>query len=212
MHSIKDRAQSISENRYGGVSVYRKFNPAIIFMLKHFMLVSYESCMSLLFALPRYNFFNFVKGVFLRLIGAKVGRRVVFYPGVWICTGQKLILGDDVDLAKDVLITTAGGVTIGDRTLVGYCTHILSSNHNILPGHKPIFNSAHINKAVFISQDVWIGSSCIILPGITIGEGAVIAAGSVVTKNVPPYAIVGGNPAIIIKMRSSLSSDGNGPS
>jgi len=137
----------------------------------------------------------------LRCVGASVGKRVVFYPGVWIVPGRKLILGDDVDLALDVLITTSGGVEIGDRTLVGYRTQILSSNHVIPPGKGNIFTAGHDKKAVTIGKDVWIGGNCLILPGITIGDGAVVAGGSVVTKDVEAFTIVAGVPAKLLKVR-----------
>lgn len=157
--------------------------------------------MRFLFALPRYRLLNSLKSFFLRCLKAKIGRRVVYYPGVWITPARNLTIGNDVDLALDVLITTSGGVFIGDRTLVGYRTQIISGNH-IIPGDKaPIFNSGHEYKAVHISEDVWIGASCIIMPGVTIGVGAVVAGGSVVTKDVPDYSIVAGVPAKIIKDR-----------
>lgn len=133
--------------------------------------------------------------------GAKFGKRVSIYPGVWISPGRNLVVGDDVDLAKDVLITTTGGVEIGDRTLIGYRTQILSSNHTIPPIGEPFPISGDEHKKVIIGKDVWIGANCVITPGVTIGEGAVVAAGAVVTKDVEPNAIVGGVPARLIKFR-----------
>ena len=163
--------------------------------------MSYEIAMRGLFALPRYRFLNRLKSLFLRLNGAVVGKRVIFYPGVWIAPGRNLIIGDDVDLAFGVLIESAGGVTIGDRTLVGFGTKIFSRNHIVPPHRGPIFNSGHTNQPVVIGKDAWLGANVIVLPGRTIGEGAVVGAGSVVTKNVPSFAVVGGNPAKILKMR-----------
>lgn len=169
--------------------------------MKYFIVVSYELVMRILFALPRYRLLNNLKSLFLRCLKAKVGQRVVYYPGVWITPARNLTIGNDVDLALDVLITTSGGVFIGDRTLVGYRTQIISGNH-IIPDYKArIFNSGHEYKSVHISEDVWIGANCIIMPGVTIGVGAVIAGGSVVTKDVPNYSIVAGVPAKIIKDR-----------
>nr|WP_277603488.1 acyltransferase [Acinetobacter dispersus] len=110
-------------------------------------------------------------------------------------------MGDDVDLATGVLITTDGGVSIGDRTLVGYGTKILSSNHNIPKLPNRIFDSGHTKAPVIIGKDAWLGANCIILPGVTIGDGAIVAAGSVVTKDVPTNVLVGGIPAKIIKER-----------
>lgn len=110
-------------------------------------------------------------------------------------------MGDHVDFALDVLVTSDGGVRIGDRTLIGYRSQILSSNHAIPPGRGRIFGAGHVRKAVEIGADVWIGANCVVLPGVTIGDGAVVAAGSIVTKDVPAYSVVGGCPAKPIKMR-----------
>lgn len=169
--------------------------------MHHFLVVSYETLMRFLFSLPRYPSLNRLKAYFLRKQGARVGKRVTFYPGVWIMPGRGLEIGDDVDLALDVLITTGGGVKIGARTLVGYRSQILSANHIIPSKTEKIFNTGHDLKPVTIGVDVWIGANCIILPGINIGDGAVIAAGSVVTKSVAAFTVVGGVPARIIKER-----------
>lgn len=173
--------------------------------MKYALVVTYEMFMRAIFFLPRYRWANFFKSLFLRCLGAKIGKRVVFYPGVWVCTGRGLVIGDDVDLALDVLITSDGGVAIGDRTLVGYRTQILSSNHVIPPELGRIFEAGHVRAPVAIGCDVWIGASCLILPGVTIGDGAVVAGGSVVTKDVPSYAVVGGVPAKLIKMRDGFA-------
>lgn len=157
--------------------------------------------MQVLFFMPRYRSLNFVKSMFLRVLGAKVGKRVVFYPGVWINPPSKIIIGDDVDLALNVLITTGGRVEIGDRTLIGYGTKILSSNHVIPQDQEKIFFAGHSNKEVIIENDVWIGADCIILPGVRIGEGSVIAAGSIVTKDIAPFTINVGAPAKTIRER-----------
>jgi len=169
--------------------------------MKYILVVGYEFIMKVVFSLPRFRLFNWLKKQLLLFVGAKIGKRVVIYPGVWIMPGKKLIIGDEVDLALDVIITTGGGVEIGDRTLIGYRTQIISSNHNIplYPGR--IFNAGHAHKKVRIGSDIWIGANCIILPGITIGEGSIIAAGSIVTKDIPPFSIFGGNPAKLIRKR-----------
>lgn len=171
-------------------------------MIRPFFVVSYEFLQTLLFSLPRYRTINWLKARFLGLMGAQIGRRPVFYPGVWIAPGRGLSAGDDVDFALGVLITTGGGVSIGSRVLIGYRTQILSTNHLIPDQPQRIFGNGHSRSPVNIGSDVWIGANCIILPGISIGEGAVVAAGSVVTKDVPPFAIVGGNPARLIRNRT----------
>jgi acetyltransferase-like isoleucine patch superfamily enzyme len=165
------------------------------------LVVSFESVMRLVFAMPRFRLLNRIKSAFLRHMGATIGQRVVYYPGVWIAPGRNLAIGDDVDLALDVLITTQGGVTIGSRTLVGYRSQVLSANHRVPPNGGQIFDAGHTHAPVTIGSDVWIGASCVVLPGVTIGDGAVIAAGSVVTRDVPALAFAAGVPARVIKLR-----------
>ena len=169
--------------------------------IKSFFVVSYEALMQLVFALPRYRAFIWLKEALLKLQGAKFGKRVVIYPGVWIAPGRNLVVGDDVDIAKDVMITTAGGVEIGARTLIGYRTQILSANHNVPPAPEHIFGAGHELKKITIGSDVWIGANCIITAGVTIGEGAVVAAGAIVTKDIPSFVYAGGVPAQVIKTR-----------
>lgn len=170
-------------------------------VIKSFVVISYELVMNVLFALPRYRVFIFFKKVLLIAMGAKIGKGVVIYPGVWIAPGRNLTIGDHVDLAKDVLITTSGGVEIGERTLIGYRTQIISSDHTIPPIGELFPISGDNHKKIIIGKDVWIGANCLITAGVTIQDGAVVAGGSVVTKDVPENAIVGGVPAKIIKMR-----------
>lgn len=170
--------------------------------LKNFLVCSYESFSFLIFALPRHKLFNFIKSNYLRIQGSKIGKSVTYYPGIRINPCMKLSLGNHVDLAWGVLITTGGGVKIGDRVLIGYRTQILSANHFIPENRGRIFGAGHVLKEVVIENDVWIGANCIITAGVKIGEGAVIAAGSVVTKDVPPYTIWGGVPAKQIKERT----------
>jgi len=172
--------------------------------MHNFAVVAFETVMSGVLSLPRFSFCNRLKVLFLRAMGASVGHRAVIYPGVWITKARdhRLEIGDHVDIAYQVIITAKGGVSIGDRTLVGYRTQILSSNHRIPGRGQRIFDAGSDSAPVTICNDVWIGANCLILPGVTIGEGAVVAAGAVVTHDVPPYAVVGGVPANIIRMRS----------
>jgi acetyltransferase-like isoleucine patch superfamily enzyme len=170
--------------------------------VKSFLVISYETVMSILFALPRYAACNYLKKIFLQMMGAQVGKRVVFYPGVWITPGRNLIIKDDVDFAKDVLITTSGGVYIGARTLIGYRTQILSMNHEIPVIGERFPASGNILKKVIIHEDVWICANCVITPGVTIGQGSIVAAGSVVAQDVIANSIVSGVPAKLLRMRS----------
>lgn len=168
---------------------------------RDFIACTYQMFSSMIFALPRHKLFNPFKNGIIKLCGGKVGRCVTFYPGIKIHPLKNIIIHDNVDLAWGVIITTGGIVEIGARTLIGYNTIIASQNHNIPDSKGRIFGAGHTYKNVKIENDVWIGANCVILPGVIIGEGAVIAAGSIVTNNVPPFTIVAGNPARIIKHR-----------
>lgn len=110
----------------------------------------------------------------------------------------RIFIDEGVAIAPYVQIWAAGGVNIGKNTLIASHVVISTSTHDYMV--KPI-RSKRIDKPIIIGEDVWIGSSAVILPGITISNGAVIGAGSIVTKNVPENAIVVGNPAKIIKYR-----------
>ena len=171
-------------------------------MLKNFLVCTYESMSFIVFNLPRHKLFNVVKSNYLRIQGAKIGKSITYYPGIRINPARNITLGDHVDLAWGVIITTGGEVEIGDRTLIGYRTIISSANHTIPENKGRIFGAGHVPEKVSIGKDVWIGGNSVIVAGVTIGEGAVVAAGSVVTKDVAPYTIVGGIPAKFIKNRN----------
>ena len=134
------------------------------------LVIGYEILSAIIFSFPRYLLFNILKSFFLRVLNAKVGRHVVYYPGVKVGNPSKLALGDNVDLAWGVIITTGGGVEIGDRTLVGYGPKILSTNHRIPQGTGRVFGSGHEKKYVKIGSDCWLGANVVVLPGVDIGN------------------------------------------
>jgi acetyltransferase-like isoleucine patch superfamily enzyme len=166
------------------------------------LVVAVETVFRLVFLLPRFPILNKIKTLLLIIMGARIGRRCIFYPGVWIMPGRGLTVGDDVDFALGVIVTTRGGVSIGDRVLIGYRAQILSINHVVPTERGRIFSAGHTGRRIDIASDVWIGANSVILSGVSIGEGAVIAAGSVVTKDVEPFAVVAGVPAKIISRRA----------
>jgi acetyltransferase-like isoleucine patch superfamily enzyme len=104
-------------------------------------------------------------------------------------------------LKSDTFIECSGGVYIGRYFHTGKGLTIFSSNHIYDNDNYIPYDKISVNKPVVIKDFVWIGANVTIVPGVTIGEGVVIGAGAVVTKDVPDYAIVGGNPAQIIKYR-----------
>lgn len=170
--------------------------------MKQYLVGLYEWVYRFVFWLPRIPPCDACKSIFLKLVGAKIGPRATYYPGVWINSGRKLQVGCDVDFATACTVTTDGGVVIGDRVLIGYGAKILSRNHVIPESRGRIFGAGHVSGPVEIGNDVWLGAQALVLPGVSIGEGAVVAAGSVVTKSVPAFAIVAGVPAKIISIRT----------
>ena len=114
-----------------------------------------------------------------------------------------LIIGDGTYIGEYNNIRAGGGrITIGDNCSISQHISIIASNHGFKKG-KLIKEQKWIadNNFVYIGNDVWIGANSVILPGVTIHDGAVVGAGCVVTKDVPANAIVVGNPARIIKYR-----------
>lgn len=130
----------------------------------------------------------------------KCGKNVNIRPNVNFGSGRQISIGDNSMMGADSLIGSTAEVVIGDDVLMGPRVLIYTSNHGIKQGTL-IRLQPDEPAPVRIGNDVWIGARCIILPGVTIGDGAVVAAGAVVTKDVPPNAIVGGVPARIIGQR-----------
>ena len=100
-----------------------------------------------------------------------------------------------------LIINGLGSVTIGDNFHSGSECLMINSNHNY-EGKKIPYDETHIIKNIIIKDNVWLGSRVIILGGVTIGEGAIIQAGAVVSSNIPKYAIAGGNPCKVFKTRN----------
>lgn len=126
------------------------------------------------------------------------GKNVNIEKGAQFST--EVSLGDNSGIGVNATISSY--VTIGNDVMMGPECLIYTANHTMQRRDIPMRLQGHEQaRPVVIGNDVWIGGRVIILPGVHIGDGAVIGAGSVVTKDVPPYAIVGGNPAKVIKER-----------
>lgn len=114
---------------------------------------------------------------------------------------NQTILGKNTSF-NGMTINGIGTVIIGDNFHSGTGCLIISSIHNFDFGKKIPYDNTHIEKPVVILDNVWVGDRVIILGKVTIGEGAIIQAGAVVVKDVPAFAIVGGNPAQVFKTRN----------
>ena len=135
----------------------------------------------------------------------KCGEKVFIDPSVEIAEPRLVKIGNNCHIQMNCkLYGFGGGIEIGDGTILSHDIQIFARNHNYDSSDlKSIpYDERDIPKKVKIGENVWIGARTTILPGVTIGEGAVIGAASVISKSVPPYAVVGGNPAKIIKYRN----------
>lgn len=109
--------------------------------------------------------------------------------------GRNIKLGERVFINANVMMVDLGGITIEDDVLIGPGAYLISVNHQLDPHHRKELEL----KPVLIKKNAWIGAKATILPGVTVGENAVVAAGAVVTKDVPANTVVAGMPAKVIK-------------
>ena len=139
-----------------------------------------------------------IRYFFLKRIAKNVGKNVNIEQHVVF--GEEFEIGDNstVGFRSDIY----GPVKIGNDVMIGPEVAIYTHNHKHDEIDIPMIKQGYTeNKPVYIEDNVWIGRRVLIMPGVCIGTGSIVAAGAVVTKNVEPYSIVGGNPAKIIKYR-----------
>jgi acetyltransferase-like isoleucine patch superfamily enzyme len=144
----------------------------------------------------------------MRSLFRKHGKNVTFYPTKSTFSYKNIILGSNVYIGTGAHFSSAiTTITIGNKVMFGPSVSIIGGDHNISCIGKYMYDVKEKlpenDLPVIIEDDVWVGASAIILKGVRIGTGSVVAAGAVVTKNVEPYSIVAGNPARKIKMRFS---------
>jgi acetyltransferase-like isoleucine patch superfamily enzyme len=129
--------------------------------------------------------------------------KVRIYEGTTFWYPYRIRIGRNVTLNEWVYLSGFGGLTIGDHVRIGHRTSILTSDHRHDDVEQPIHQQGLVAGAVRIGDNVWIGCNATILKGVNIGHGAIIAAGAVVTRDVPPLAIYGGVPARQIGIRGT---------
>ncbi|MCB2292355.1 sugar O-acetyltransferase [Clostridium algoriphilum] len=136
-----------------------------------------------------------VRKLFSLLIGKPVDATFTMFPPFYTDCGKNICMGKNVFINTGCRFQDQGGIAIGDGVLIGHNVMLATLNHDIDPRKRSTMHPAPI----VIGKNVWIGANAIVVPGVTIGDGAVIAAGAVVTKDVPANVIVGGVPAKIIR-------------
>ena len=131
----------------------------------------------------------------------RLGRDVYFETN----HGGRIVLGDHVTVNNGTMITAYSEVRIGNDCLIGEYVSIRDANHGIALG-QPMRLQDHSFAPIVLEDDAWVARGCTVLKGVRIGTGAVVAANSVVTKDVPPHAIFGGVPAKLLRSRDDANA------
>lgn len=131
-----------------------------------------------------------------RLIGKKVDRSFRMFPPFYTDFGKNITIGKDVFINSGCHFQDQGGIEIGDGALIGHNVVLATINHDLNPKE----NRKNHYAPIRIGAHVWIGSNATILPGVTIGDWAVVGAGAVVARDVPAMTVVGGVPAKVLKV------------
>ena len=123
--------------------------------------------------------------------------------------GYNVRLVRGVYVNRNCTFIDAGLISIGDRTLIGPNCSFCSGTHMVDSAVRDGINGPEFAKEIHVGEDCWLGGNVIVLPGITVGKGATIGAGSVVTKDVPAFHVVAGNPARILRKIQTKMDDGS---
>lgn len=127
------------------------------------------------------------------LFKGNIGRGSTVHAPFHCTEGSKVKIGCDSIIMYNVDMMSSGGIIIGDNVMIAAGTKIVTNNHDY-SDHRTL-----LTKPVVLKDNCWLGASCVILPGVTVGENSVVAAGAVVTGDVPPDTVVAGVPAKEIK-------------
>jgi len=137
-----------------------------------------------------------VRALFSDLVGKKVDDTFSLIPPFYTTGGTDITVGRNVFVNQNCTFYDLGGIDIADDVMIGPNVSLITSSHPLSPAER---RDGTIAKPITIERNVWIAAGAIVIGGVTIGENSVVAAGSVVTKSVPPNTLVGGNPARVIR-------------
>ena len=143
----------------------------------------------------KYNTPEQIVELFSKLTGTQVDKSFRCFPPFYTDCGKNIKIGKNVFINACCRFQDQGGIEIGDGSLIGHNTTIATLNHDFNPDKRANLHPGPVK----IGKNVWIGSDSTILPGVEIGDGAIIGAGSIVTKSVPANSIAVGSPARVIK-------------
>jgi acetyltransferase-like isoleucine patch superfamily enzyme len=143
-----------------------------------------------------FNDADEVRALFSDLIGKKVDDSFLLIPPFYTTGGSDISIGRNVFINQNCTFYDIGGLEIADDVMIGPNVSIITSGHPVQPSQR---RACVIAKPIMIERNVWIAAGATIIGGVTVGTNSVVAAGSVVTKDVPPDTLVGGNPARVIR-------------
>jgi maltose O-acetyltransferase len=151
----------------------------------------------------RWNCVKKLRGWYYSSILAGAGTNLRVASGVRINNPRMVSVGDNCYLGDGVqLYPWNAPITLGSNVLIAAGVRMITRKHGFADIERPVSDQGYNNAPITIEDDVWIGFQAIILPGVTIGRGAIVGAGAVVTRDVEPYTIVGGVPARLIRKRA----------
>ena len=150
-----------------------------------------------------HPFFHHLRVNQYRKVLKSCGMNVTIKDGVTIKRPENITIENNVSINPNCFLNAkgGGGISIGNYVRIAHSVTIMTENHIYQDCEVPTSLQGTEGAPITIEDDVWIGARSVILPGITIGHGAIVGAGSIVTKDIPPFSIVGGNPAVEIKKR-----------
>lgn len=162
------------------------------------MVASVKRAMAITPVLNRLTFEDAdeIRAVFSDLIGHKVDESFSLVPPFYTTGGENIRVGRNVFVNQNCTMYDLGGIDIADDVMIGPNVSLITAGHPVEPSQRREFVVA---KPIVIERNVWIAAGATIIGGVTVGENSVVAAGSVVTRDVPANALVGGNPARVIR-------------
>lgn len=172
------------------------FKPIILFFINFIAKVA--SFVTTYVYIQRIGFFY--REFYYRNTLKNLGNNPEIHPKIKLYGMESIVIGDNVAINSFTHIWGQGGVIIGNNVMIASHVSIISVTHD---KNTIQMRYTKVMKEILIEDDVWIGSHAIILPGVNIGQGSIIGAGAVITKDIPPYSIVVGIPGRIISKRGN---------
>src|SRR5579863_5210024 len=162
------------------------------------MLANVKRATAITAALNRLTFDDAdqIRALFSELIGQKVDESFLLIPPFYTAGGDEIRVGRNVFVNQNCTFYDLGGLDIADDVMIGPNVSIITAGHPLEPSLR---RNVTVGKPIVIEKNVWIAAGATIIGGVTVGENSVVAAGSIVTRDVPPNTLVGGNPARVIR-------------